>query len=218
MAIPNPFALRDLRRVWLVATLLATSFAGCAHPPPTGPYVRSLSLEGVRNVSARGLRHGIASRPPRRFDELELERDRTRIQRYYEQHGYFAARVQHAEGRPAPNGRAIDVVIAVEEGPATRIGDVEVFGLDTVDAKTRRRLQQYQLGQRRGQVFVHESYANFKHSLARELLRRGYTDTKVEGVVDISPTDNLAHIRVTLLPHGVTAARATEVAPPESHP
>lgn len=217
MAIQNPFELRHIRSVWLVATLLATSFAGCAHPPPTGPYVRSLALEGVRNVSARGLRGGLATRPPRRFDELELERDRTRVQRYYEQRGYFAARVQHAEGRPAPDGRAVDVVVVVEEGPATRIGDVEVFGLDTVDAKTRKRLQQYQLGQRRGQVFEHESYTNFKHSLARELTKRGYVDTKIEGVVDISPTENLANIRVTLFPRGVTAAR-TDVAPPESRP
>lgn len=217
MAIQNPFELRHVRWVWLAATLLVGSFAGCAHPPPTGPYVRSLTLTGIRNVSARGLRHGLASQPPRRFDELELERDRTRVQRYYEQHGYFAARVQHAEGRPVPNSRAIDVLVVVEEGPATRIGDVEVFGLDSVDPKTRRRLQQYQLGQRRGQVFLHESYTNFKHSLARELTRRGYADTKIEGVVDVSPTDNLAHIRVTLFPRGVTAAR-TDAAPPESTP
>jgi outer membrane protein assembly factor BamA len=183
--------------------------SGCAHAVTSGAWVRSLDLRGVNNVSARELKQGLASRPAawyergpaRPYDEVELGRDRTRIQRYYERRGYYAAKVVMAEGRPDPRG-GVAVVLAVEEGAPTMIGDVRVLGSNTVDGETRAELHRYQLGLRRGQVFHHDDYMKFKADLVRVLKKRGYTAAQVEGVIDVQSNDNLANITIVLLPDG----------------
>jgi outer membrane protein assembly factor BamA len=198
--------------------LLALCFAasGCAHAVKSAAWVRSLDLRGVHNVSARDLKKGLATRPAawyergpaRPYDEVELGRDRTRVQRYYERRGYYAAKVVMSEGKPDPRG-GVDVVIAVEEGAPTMIGDVRVLGTDAVDRETRAELHRYQLGLRRGQVFHHDDYMKFKTDLLRVLKKRGYADAQVEGVINIQPNDNLADITLVFLPHGSAPSAPT---------
>ncbi len=189
---------------------MVAAISGCARPPDSKPYVSNLELRGVHSVSAGELRRGLVSKPVplckpgpnHAYEEEELARDRIRVVRFYEQRGFYATKVVLAEAKPR-NQLARDVVIAVEEGPATLIGDVRVFGVDGLDDKTRYRIHQYQLGLRRGQVFKHADYLQFKESLQRVLKNAGYADTVVEGTVDITPKDNLALITVTFHPHGV---------------
>ena len=109
-----------------------------------------------------------------------------------------------AEGRPDPRG-GVDVVLAVEEGAPTMIGDVRVLGGDAVDRETRAELHRYQLGLRRGQVFHHDDYLKFKADLVRVLKKRGYRAAEVEGVIDVQPHDNLANITLVLFPEGASA-------------
>lgn len=187
---------------------------GCAHSRPDGEWVRSLELRGIRNVSKKKLARGLATHPTRGwlpgperpYDELELERDRHRVIRYYETQGYFAAKVVQAEGRKVAGSKAVDVIIAVQEGPATLIGDVKIFGIDGLDRKTRTLIQKYQYGLRRGQVFHHDDYDKFKGDLTHVLQKLGYDETAVEGSVDIAPSNNLATITLRFHPNGVTDA------------
>ncbi len=163
------------------------------------------------NVSAHELKQGLASRPAawyergpaRPYDEVELRsRSHARVQRYYERRGYYAAKVVLAEGRPDPRG-GVDVVLAIEEGAPTMIGDVRVLGSNTVDDRdARRAVHRYQLGLRRGQVFHHDDYLKFKADLVRVLRKRGYAAAQVEGVIDVQSKDNLANITIVLLPEG----------------
>lgn len=182
----------------------------------------------MHHVSARTLRNGLASKPvplctpgPNHpYDELEVQADRMRIQRFYEENGYYATKVVLAEGKTQPKKPlARDVVLSVEEGPPTVIGDVKVFGVDGLDDKTRRRLQQYQLGLRRGQVFRHDEYEKFKQTMSREVKNGGYDQAVVEGAVDIGPKSNLATITVTLYPHGANKSDTkTETKAPQETP
>jgi outer membrane protein assembly factor BamA len=175
--------------------------AGCGHATPaTTTRVASLELRGVHNVSARSLEKGLASRPPAAFEELKLERDLIRVLRFYQSNGYYAARVVLARGTPRQDAREVDVVIAVEEGPPTRIGDVRVYGTDTLDEQTRASIGQHQLGLRRGQVFHHADYVQFTQTLLRELIKRGYRAAKVDGDVEISRSRNLAYVTLRLHP------------------
>ena len=184
---------------------------GCAHSTDGRPYVSNLEVRGVHNVSERELKKGLVSKPvglvergpQHTFDELELQRDRIRVQRFYEARGYYAAKVVLAEGKQHKDSPAVDVVIGVEEGPPTLVGDVAVFGIDALDQNTRKKIGQYQLGLRRGQVFHHENYTRFKTSLSKELKRRGFENAKVEGEVEVVPQTNLANIRLTFYPNGV---------------
>lgn len=197
-----------------ISFALCALAAGCAHTRPDGEWVRTLELRGIHNVSKVKLAKGLAVRPTptwkagpeRPYNELELERDRHRVIRYYETQGYYAAKVVQAEGRKVPNSNAIDVVMAVQEGPATLIGDVQVFGVDGLDAATRKKVQNYQIGLRRGQVFRHDDYETFKGDLTRILKKKGYDETAVEGSVEIAPSNNLATIVLRFHPHGVTDA------------
>jgi translocation and assembly module TamA len=192
------------RGAWL---LLLSSIVGCARGTSDRPYVAELELRGVHNVSKHALEHGLASKPEpwwrskQAYDELELARDRLRVQRFYEQHGYYATKVTLAEARPRAAG-GLDVVIVVEEGPPTLIGDVKVMGLGDVDGATRAKVHKAQLGLRRGQVFHHADYERFKDDVLRILRRHGYEDAKVAGVVDVIPSDNQANVTVTATPSG----------------
>ncbi|MEO6952433.1 MAG: POTRA domain-containing protein [Polyangia bacterium] len=197
-----------------VALALFVLPAGCAHSRPEGEWVRSLELRGIHNISKSKLEKGLATRPTpgwkagpeRPYNELELERDRHRVIRYYESQGYYAAKVVQAEARKVPGSNAVDIVMSVREGPPTLIGDVQVFGVDGLDKKTRKKIQQYQLGLRRGQVFHHSDYEKFKGDLTRVLKKLGYDETSVEGSVEIAPSTNLATIILRFHPHGVTDA------------
>lgn len=211
MLTPN----RLLLRCSLLGAVLGT--VACARPAEQRPFVASLSLRGVRNVSRAKLERGLVSRPVpwwRRgqvhvFDELELARDRLRVERFYEQNGYFASKVVLAKAEPRPNEKGVDVVIAVEEGAPTYIGDVKVMGLADVDADTRAKAHKAQRGLRRGQVFHHADYDTYKGDLLTLLHRNGYPQAKVSGLVDVVPTQNLANITVTANPSGGDPAGTT---------
>jgi translocation and assembly module TamA len=180
--------------------LMLAVAAGCAQVPPATTRVASLELRGVRNVSKRSLEKGLASRPPSAWSELKLERDLIRVMRYYQASGYYAAKVVLARGTPRADRNEVDVVIAVEEGAPTRIGDVRVFGTDMLDDQTRYAIGQHQLGLRRGQVFHHADYLRFKETLQRELVKRGFRAATVEGQVEVSRSSNLAQVTVRLHP------------------
>ena len=189
---------------------LCAGLGACAHPSGDRPFISALQLRGVYNVSARALERGLVSKPTawwRRgaahaFDELELARDRLRVRRYYEEHGYYAAEVVLAEAKPKPNTHAVEVVIAVEEGAPTLIGDVAVMGLGDVEPATQAKLRAAQRGLRRGQVFHHADYETFKLDLLRLLTSNGFPHAKITGLVDVVAKDNLVNITVTANPSG----------------
>ena len=204
----------SLRSILAPALLLLALQAGCAHSKPDGEWVRSLELRGIHRVSKKKLERGLATRPtpgwkagPERvYNELELERDRHRVIHYYETQGYYAAKVVQAEGRKVAGSKAVDVIIAVREGPATLIGDVKIFGADGFDKKTQKEIQKYQFGLQRGQVFHHDDYEAFKGDLTRVLKKLGYDESAVEGSVEIAPSNNLATITLRFHLNGVTEA------------
>jgi translocation and assembly module TamA len=180
------------------------SVAGCAAATTDRPYVTSLELRGVRNVSQRELRRGLATKPDpwwrrekRPFDELELARDRMRVERFYEEKGYYAAKVTLAEARPSARG--LDVVIAVQEGAATLIGDVKVMGVADLDDQTRDKVHKAQLGLRRGQVFHHADYERFKGDVLRVLRQHGYPNAEIAGRVDVT-LNNEANVTLEARP------------------
>jgi outer membrane translocation and assembly module TamA len=196
--------LQPLPIVRCVLFLLISAAAACAHPPPTGPYVASVEVRGAHVINASEITRGLASRPLQTFDELELDRDRTRVQRLYERHGYFAARVVEAAGRRRQGGRGVDVTLVVREGEPTLIGDVKVLGTERLDEQTRARIEKVQLGLPRGGIFRHEQYLRFKEQLAHELAS-AHQPAAIEGQVSIDQMFNVADIQITL--HPLSAGR-----------
>ncbi len=171
------------------------------------PWVKSLEVRGVHNVSRRQLTRGLAVSPtpccgraPRLYDELLLDADRLRVQRYYEAHGYYGTKVTMAEARPSTDPLALDVVIGVDEGAPTRIGDVRVLGLGDIDSTTRKLVDDAQFGLRRGQVFQHPDYVRYKEGLLGILKNNGYAWASAQGKVLVDPVRDIANIEIDFLP------------------
>ena len=186
---------------------IALTLGACAHPTPSRPHVHSLDLRGVHNVSRRQLARGLAVAPapccfraPRPYDELLLDADRLRIRRFYEAHGYYGAKVTLAEARPRANPSSLDVVIGIDEGGPTHIGDVRVYGLGDLDSDTKKRVDEQQLGLRRGQVFVHADYVLYKELMLGILKARGYAWARADGKVTVDPAHDMADIELTFSP------------------
>ncbi|MEO8177554.1 MAG: POTRA domain-containing protein, partial [Deltaproteobacteria bacterium] len=81
------------------------------------------------------------------FDRYVLERDLQRIERYYRSRGFYWPRVR--AGRVFETGpRDVKVEILVEEGPETRVGRVDVHGLEglpeNVARKARKRVDAHE--------------------------------------------------------------------------
>ena len=111
------------RFLWL--TLLLAG--GCATEKANGrPWIRDLRIEGVKSVQKKDLKSRIALEgtswiplsPKRYLDPFEVDLDRKRIVAYYAAHGYFFARVTEAEVEPVKGGKAVDIRLVVDEGPA----------------------------------------------------------------------------------------------------
>ena len=98
---------------------------------------------GNREISEKDLRDQLTIFTTGAYDEIELEESAKSIQRYYQQHGYFEARITFrrrrvdAPGKPVPSASRStapapseieEVTYLVEEGPELRVREVEVVG------------------------------------------------------------------------------------------
>src|SRR6185369_9536370 len=113
---------------------------------------------------------------------------------YYEAHGYFATKVTLAEARPRADQRAMDVVIGVDEGMPTHIGDVRVFGLGEVEHAVKKQIDQEQFAIRRGQIFLHADYLRFKENILGILKAHGHAWAQADGKVVVDPVHNVANV------------------------
>src|SRR4029079_9066622 len=97
-----------------------------------------IKFVGNRDMAEHDLRDQLTIFTTGAYDEIELEESARSIQRYYQQHGYFEARVSFRRrridaspkpGSDAPPKQRVDVeevTFLVEEGPELRVRDVEV--------------------------------------------------------------------------------------------
>jgi outer membrane protein insertion porin family/translocation and assembly module TamA len=95
----------------------------------------SLSVEGTHAVDRGEVLAVLITRPrpwwaPWRslpdFDPIAFRQDVERVQAFYRRRGHYQA-VVHATATVDADGRTVQVVLAVEEGPAVRIGEVQVL-------------------------------------------------------------------------------------------
>ncbi|HEX9101005.1 MAG TPA: BamA/TamA family outer membrane protein, partial [Polyangia bacterium] len=115
----------------------------------------------------------------------EVDVDKRRIEAYYAAHGYFLAKVTHAEVRPTKDGKAVDVKLVVDEGPATKINDLSIDGIDPIGPKAHDLHRQLKLKLKRGDVFDHGRYLEQKSVVADRLKQLGFAWADVKGEVDV---------------------------------
>jgi translocation and assembly module TamA len=101
--------------------------------------IRELRIEGARQVSETEIRQKILTAPTsklpftrkRTFDRNVWKTDLRRIERYYQERGFYQARVVKEEAVPDGKG-GVSVQVQVDEGSPTLISELEVEGLEAL--------------------------------------------------------------------------------------
>ncbi len=165
---------------------VALSSGACAAPKfATVPGQTEISVSGV-SILARagehlevnykelyeymGLRKKDPVRPERSFNEFRLAEDRRRIEAYLHEHGHFDAQVDEPELKYSDDHKAVAVTWHVSEGPAYKIGRVELIGAPAEHADLLRSMIPFHAGDE----IELETYRPLRRTMAERLQDEGY--------------------------------------------
>ena len=198
--------LRRARGVLLVSLACAGSVVGCAsQQKKQAPVVRDLRFEGNGQIPARQIEKKILTAKTgwwpfatkQYFDPVSWEADLRRIVRLYETRGYYQARIAHEAAIPRPKGVALEVKI--DEGNVTRVGTLEVQGLEALPAADREAALQ-KMPLKVGVPFEESDWDAAKSGLIPRLHARGYAKATVEGEALVDVKTHLAAVTIVVHP------------------
>jgi translocation and assembly module TamA len=184
------------------------SLGGCgsARSKPDAPVVQSLKISGNHHLSSRQIEGKILTRSTgwwpfatkRLFDPVAWQTDLRRIVRLYGARGYYQAEIHRSDVVPKPpNGVALDVEVA--EGQPTKVGGVDIQGLDGLPADDRAAALD-RLPIVGGKTFREEDWAAAKDGIKSRLRNRGYAKVTVEGVALVDVATQTANVRIVVQP------------------
>jgi outer membrane protein assembly factor BamA len=193
--------------VHVSALALAIACTSCSHEQARGRrWVHDVTLSGNKSFPSSDILDRLATRATSRwpfaakhwFDDEALDVDVDRVKAFYAAHGYFDALVIGHEVKERPDG-SVDVSLQVEEGPPTRIEEIELDGLvDLPVARGGSRLSRLPI--HAGDVFNHDKYLAAKQGLLVHLKEGGYAYAKVEGDVAVDRDKHEARIKLVADP------------------
>jgi outer membrane protein insertion porin family/translocation and assembly module TamA len=164
--------------------------------------LRSLSFRGNSHLPARRLRAAILTEtrpwyaPWRRFppfDPVTFRTDLRRLRRLYERDGYYHARVTY--DIEEPDGRLLDVVVSIDEGPPVRVERVDVLleGGELPAAERDRLLAGLPLAA--GDVFTQAAYEHAEDLLRPAYRNHGFARVAVTRSAEVDLARDLAAVR-----------------------
>jgi translocation and assembly module TamA len=183
----------------LAAALLLLIVLGCASQDAASKakgqlVVRDLELAGARRVAPRQIKKKILTSetgwwwPFARkqiYDPVAWQGDLARIERLYEARGYYQAEVIKDEVRPDGKG-GVALRAEISEGEPTRIGSLDVRGLDQLAANEREEVLD-ELPLEKGDVFVEARWDAAKRQIQERLRDLGHAqaDVDAQALVDV---------------------------------
>ena len=211
-------------RAGLRLLALAVVAVGCAsQQKKQTPVVRDLRIEGNEAISSRQIKKKILTAKTgwwpfatkQYFDPVSWDADLRRIVRLYETRGYYQARIAEEQAIPQPKGVAL--VVKIDEGQVTKVGTLEVRGLEALPAADREAaLVKIPLAV--GEPFKESDWEAAKSGIIPRLHDRGYAKATVEGQVLVDVNTHLAAVTLVVHPGLRYRFGAVEVkTAPESH-
>jgi translocation and assembly module TamA len=181
----------------------------CATPstPFEGhPVLVGIDFVGNHSIKASELRDKIATQPTsglfsktvRYYDADLFAIDQKRIVRWYNEKGFYEARIVNVEERADSAGR-VTLVVHIEEGRRARVqsiqwADVQPLTDDEVDDIDG------VLPMHVNDAFDEDDYEKSKEVIQERLREHGFAEAKVSGQVRVNPQDATARIVYRLRP------------------
>ncbi|HEY0706838.1 MAG TPA: BamA/TamA family outer membrane protein [Polyangia bacterium] len=224
----SPSAVVALAAAWSVA------LGACASSkPPPGYVVDDIDIYGTNALSESQIRKKILTSekswwpftPLKPYDPADWHTDLQRIERLYEAHGYYNARVLRAEivhedppseeskgeaskpptpegpasGPEPPGVREIDLLVEVDEGQPVRIGEIKLGGIEVLPEKEQAIVRD-ELPVVVGEIFRESDWVESKSALRRRVRDLGYATAVVDGHAVIDVGTNSARLTLTVVP------------------
>lgn len=196
----------------IAVALAVVIAAGCGASRPkldnatlTGRRIDDVDIDGNNEFSDSQIIAGLAHRPRdgyvfrsyTHYDPLALRVDQRRVVAFYNERGYFDAKVTSVRVRR--DGEDIDVRFRVKEGEPTKISAVKIEGIKG-DLRFELLKIAGEADVKPGARFRHPSYLDTKVLLRRAVQLRGYARAKVEGRVEIVRESHEAHVIYSVTP------------------
>ena len=189
----------------LAAVLSSAPVVGAAEPAEA-PTVHAVVIRGNDQISDADILARIATHPPEGlilvqrydYDPVAASADRRRIERLYNERGFFGARVDDVHVMNLGAGR-VGVRFDVTEGPRAHIASVQTIGLPEGFVPTDR--LEFALSRlEEGEGFRHEHYVAARQQLRRALRLRGHAHAQVTGSVRVDRSRTRAFITLRATP------------------
>jgi translocation and assembly module TamA len=190
-----------------LGALLALVLCACAgkQPKPDEPPVKSLKIDGTKAVSAGDVEEHILTTGPSwwpfaatpYFDPIAWQADLRRIERYYQARGFYQAQVVNDDVRHEGDGVALTV--EVNEGNPTKIGAIDIEGLDELPPDFQRSVRR-SVPLKVGEILQEDRWEGVKKEVAAALRQLGYAEAAVRGEVFVETTDQTARVRLVCVP------------------
>jgi translocation and assembly module TamA len=177
--------------------------AACATPyqPFEGhPVLAEIRFEGNGSISSGDLLNHIATAPTsgffsktaRYYDADLFAIDIKRIERWYNQKGFYQAKVVDVAEVRDDKGR-VTLVVKIEEGPRAYVRKMDFVGLDAL-AQDEVNDIDHALPIHPGDAFDEDTYEKAKDVLLEQLREHGFAQAKVRGHVEVAPEESSAHL------------------------
>ncbi|HYZ88350.1 MAG TPA: POTRA domain-containing protein [Myxococcales bacterium] len=192
-----------------ILPFLLLALCACATPstPFEGrPVLTAIDFAGNRSISSSELRDKIATVPTsgffkktaRYYDADLFAIDVKRIVRYYNQKGFYEARVTGVDEIRDDAGR-VRLLVHIEEGRRAYVRDIWFVDTDGVATDEMAEIAAAAELQR-GDEFDEDKYESSKGQIADQLKSRGFAEAEVKGAVRVAPEEGAAYITYKLDP------------------
>jgi len=192
-------------------TLPPVFLALCACATPSTPFegrpvLVGIDFAGNHSISSGELLDHIATAPTtgffkktaRYYDVDLFAIDVKRIVRWYNQKGFYEAKVTGVDEVRDDKGR-VRLVVHVEEGRRAYVKDIWFVDTDAVSPEEMGDIDAA-LALHRGDNFDEDQYEKSKEQLVDQLKQRGFAEAQVSGQVRVAPEDSAAFITYKLDP------------------
>lgn len=92
------------------------------------PKIRSISVEGNRSFSTREVVNLLPMKPGSSYSEAIVRTSISQLLRQYHEEGFFSAAIDSVSTRASDDSSEIDIVLYIQEGEQTNLGDIEITG------------------------------------------------------------------------------------------